>query len=137
MLRGRDDFLDFTEFSDYDIVTVDKGYIIKLCGYISVPEEFDMTQIIEKFKPMLQDHIYSDITNESEKKAYDIFLETSVSKIPIFIDMADLLMCSKLMSNNMLITYEELEEYEELEVTIVIRVISTNLIDIKKLFMIH
>ncbi len=101
---------------------------------MSVPEQFDMIQTIEKFKPMIQEHINSDITNESEKKAYEAFLETSGSKIPIFIDMEDSLMCSKLMSNNMLITYEEFEEYEELEVTILARVISANLIDMKKPF---
>lgn len=50
---GRDDFFDFTQSEDYDLTTMSRGTIIKFDGYIKVPEEFDYTQTIDRFKPLL------------------------------------------------------------------------------------
>ena len=44
------------------------------------------------------------------------------------------LMCSKLISNNMLVKYEDMEEYEELEVTIIARIISSGMVKSQKAF---
>lgn len=65
------------------------------------------------------------------------FLVTSDTKIPVLINFDELLMCSKLISNNMLVKYEDMEEYEELEVTIIARITSSNMVNAKKLFKIH
>lgn len=42
-------------------------------------------------------------------------------------------MCSKLISNNMLVKYEDMEEYEELEVTIIARITSSGMVKSQKL----
>ena len=43
-------------------------------------------------------------------------------------------MCSKIISSNMLIEYEDLEEFEEFEITIVARITSTSLVGKNKPF---
>lgn len=134
MLGGRDDFFDFTQSSDYDLTTMSRGYIIKFDGYVKVPEEFDYTQTIDKFKPMIVAAMVNDSMDKSEQAALKVFLETSDTKIPVLIDLDEQLMCSKLISNNMLVKYEEMEEYEELEVTIIARITSSNMISFKKAF---
>ncbi|MEE1255507.1 MAG: hypothetical protein UHN47_03180 [Lachnospiraceae bacterium] len=134
MLVGRDDFFDFTQSSDYDLTTMSRGYIIKFDGYVKVPQEFDYTQTIDKFKPMIVAAMVDDSMDKSEQAALKVFLETSDTKIPVLIDLDEQLMCSKLISNNMLVKYEEMEEYEELEVTIIARITSSNMISLKKAF---
>ena len=53
MLIGRDDYFDFTISSDYDITTVPNRSIIKMDGYIEIPEDFDMMKVIDAFKPFI------------------------------------------------------------------------------------
>lgn len=125
MLSGRDDFLDFTQSEDYSINTSCRGQIIKFNGYISVPEAFDLTQTIGRFKPMLYDSITNNDMDESEKVALELFLETPNIKIPVLIKFDEQLMYSKLVSENMKVKYEEMDDYEDLEVTIIARVTSS------------
>lgn len=134
MLDGRDDFFDFTQSLDHDLKTMSRGYIIKFDGYVKVPEEFDYTQIIDKFKPMIVNAMINETMDKSEQAALKVFLETSDTKIPVLIDLDEQLMCSKLVSSNMLVNYEEMEKYEELEVTIIARVTSSNMISFEKAF---
>ena len=119
---------------EFDIQTIGRGSIIKFNGFMFVPQEFDITQTIEKFKPFLMDSISSEIVDETEQKVFKIFFESTDTKIPIILELEDALMCSKLISSNMLIEYEDLEEFEELEITIVARVTSTPLVGKNKPF---
>lgn len=134
LLEGRDDYYDFTQSSDYDLSTISRGSIIKMDVYIEVPEEFDYTQTIDKFKPMLLDAMVDDGMDKSEQRAVEMFMETSDTKVPIVVDFNEELMCSKLVSKNMLIKYEDMEEYEELEVTIIARITSGNMVNVRKAF---
>ncbi len=133
LLYDRDDFFDFTT-QKFDIKTIERGSIIKFNGYIFVPQEFDITQTIQKFKPFLIDSISSEIVDETEQKVFKTFFESTDTKIPIILELEDALMCSKLISSNMLIEYEDLEGFEELEITIVARVTSTSLVGKNKPF---
>lgn len=134
MLTGRDDFFDFTQSENYDLITMRRGTIIKFDGYIKVPEEFDYTQTIDRFNPLLVALIVNDSMDKSEQDAIKSFFETTDTKIPILIDLNEQLMCSKLISNNMLVKYEDMEEYEELEVTIIARIISSGMVKSQKAF---
>ena len=108
MLMGRDDFFDFTQSEDYDLTTMSRGTIIKFDGYIKVPEEFDYTQTIDRFKPLLVASIVNDSMDKPEQAAVKSFFETTDTKIPVLIDLRERLMCSKLISNNMLVKYTDL-----------------------------
>lgn len=133
-LIGRDDFFDFTQSEDYDLTTMNRGIIIKFDGYIKVPEEFDYTQTIDRFKPLLVASIVNESMDKSEQAAVKSFFDTKDTKIPVLIDLNEQLMCSKLISNNMLVKYEDMEEYEELEVTIIARIVSSGMIRAQKAF---
>ena len=133
-LNGRDDYYDFTISSEYDITTMRRGSIIKFDGYIKVPEEFDLIQTIDKFKPMLIESMTTDEMEKSEQDALRKFLSSTNAKIPVFMDLDEQLLCSKILSENLLIEYEELEEYDELEVTILARITSSNLVNATKAF---
>ena len=134
MLMGRDDFFDFTQSEDYDLTTMSRGTIIKFDGYIKVPEEFDYTQTIDRFKPLLVASIVNDSMDKPDQAAVKSFFETTDTKIPVLIDLREQLMCSKLISNNMLVKYEDIEEYEELEVTIIARITSSGMVKSQKAF---
>lgn len=133
LINDRDDFFDFTT-KEFDIQTIGRGNIIKFYRYMLVPQEFDITQTMQRFKSFLMDSISSEIVNEMEKKVFKTFFESTDTKIPIILELNDALMCSKLISPNMLIEYEDLEEFEELETTIVARVTSTSLVGKNKPF---
>ena len=83
---------------------------------------------------MLVASLVNDTMDKSEQEAMKVFFETSDTKIPVLIDFDELLMCSKLISNNMLVKYEDMEEYEELEVTIIAKITSGNMVNAKKAF---
>lgn len=134
LLDGRDDYFDFTQSSDYDLSTISRGSIIKIDAYIEVPEAFDYTQTIDKFKPMLLEAMVDGGMEKSEQRTVELFMETSDTKVPIVVDFNDERMCSKLVSKNMLIKYEDMEEYEELEVTIIARITSGNMVSVRKAF---
>lgn len=134
LLSGREDYFDFTQLSGLDLTTMSRGVIIKFTGYIKIPEEFDLTQTIDRFKPMLVESLVNDTMDKSEQEAMKVFFETSDAKIPVLIDFDEVLMCSKLISNNMLVKYEDMEEYEELEVTILARITSGIMVNAKKSF---
>lgn len=48
-------------------MTMSRGVIIKFDGYIKVPEEFDLTQTIDKFKPMLIASLVKDNMDQTEQ----------------------------------------------------------------------
>lgn len=125
MLAGRDDFFDFTTSSDYDILTVPNRSIIKMDGYIEVPEDFDMVKVIEAFKPYLMQSDQIQWMEEKSKMALQTFLgSASATKIPLVFEGEDTLFCSKILQDNVVVSYEELSEIEE-DVNILARVTSS------------
>ena len=133
MLEGRDDYCDFSISDDYDIESVPRGYIVRIDATISIPENFDTMKIIDQFKPLL----LSDMdTEEDENGEYlkRIFNEAKAKKIPLLIDFDEYLLCSKIHEDNLLISYEDVEELEGIEVTILARCSSSHFIKKTKAF---
>lgn len=60
--------------------TMNRGTIIKFDGYIKVPEEFDYTQTIDRFKPLLVASLVSDSMDKSEQVALKTFLKRQIQK---------------------------------------------------------
>ncbi len=114
ILYGRDDFIDFTSSGDSDIATVQRGYIIKLDGYIIIPEEFDFTQAIHQYK-----ELFLKIAPEMND-----FINDSALSVPLIIDCDGVSLSSKIDSNLLRVKYVELEEYESIEVTVIARIMS-------------
>lgn len=133
LLKDREDYFDCT-IQSFDLQTIGRSNIIKFDGLIYVPEEFGFTQTIQKFKNIFMDSITSDFENEMEKEFFKTFFESKDTKIPVVIELDDFIMCSKLKSSKILIDYEELEEFEELDITIIARTVSTSLVSKNKPF---
>lgn len=124
MLIGRDDYFDFTISSDYDITTVPNRSIIKMDGYIEIPEDFDMMKVIDAFKPFILNMNQFQDMEEASRMALQTFLgSANAAKIPLVFEGEDTLFCSKIFQENMTISYEELSEIDE-NITILARVTS-------------
>lgn len=124
-LVGRDDFYDFTQTSDFDISTVPRGCIVKIDSFAYVPEGFDMMQLMDLFKPLLMDTVETDTMDNSSKEALRTFFgPAKASKIPLVLEVDESLLVAKINQENLLCKYEEIEEWEEEQVTILARVSS-------------
>ena len=125
MLAGRDDFFDFTVSSAYDITTVPNRSIIKMDGYIEVPEDFDMVKVIEVFKPhLMRMEQFREMEETSRIAVQTVLSAANATKVPLVFESEDTLFCSKIFQDNMLISYEELSEIED-SVTILARITSS------------
>lgn len=118
----RDDYLDFTVTDGYDIERIPRGYIIKLDGILNIPENFDVSETLFKYKKFIID----------ENDEYAALLDNKEPKIPLTIEVDGELLCAKIDISNLKIEYVELEDYENIEVTILARMISNKKISSKK-----
>jgi len=133
LLTGREDYFDLTQSSGFDLSTVPRGSIIKVDAFLEVPENFDIMQVIDRFKPLFLDSIDTDSMEQSGKDALRVFLESAkATRIPIIGDVDDFLLCAKLYQENLVSEYGEFEEIDE-QVTVVARV-SSDLINCNKPF---
>lgn len=123
LLNGRDDYFDFTSSSDYEIATLQRGHIIKFDSTLTIPEAFDLTQIIAQFKPMLINSMSKEMKSD-EQEAFKSFFASTDYKIPMTTECDDTLLCSKINAKELKYEYAQLEELETLEVTILARIIS-------------
>lgn len=120
-LSGRDDYCD-TSYSDiYDIATIPRGYILKMDGVVSIPEQFDMVKLIDQFKPLIMPNIASEEDQTTSEILVALFSDATARKIPIAIESGDDLLCGKLKAENLVIEYSELEELEDEAVTVLAR----------------
>ena len=126
MLADREDYFDFTQ-GDFDLSTILPRSIIKINGFIEIPEQFDLMQMVDKFKPFLMGSIdFEGQADQSGAKAMKMIFENAkATKIPVIVDEAsELSLCAKLNSNNLIMEYEEFDEYLDNELTILARVSS-------------
>jgi len=123
--RSKDNYFDMTENEDFDIETVPKTAIIRFEGVFNIPEQFDMMDLINDFKPMLTAQM--DLKNESEQEIFNKVFGRENTKIPMFFDsdtFDDIVGFSKLNSNNLKYSLVELEDFEGEEVTIIAKVLT-------------
>jgi hypothetical protein len=131
-LQERDDFFDFTLYdSEFDFLTINRGSIIKFDSFISVPYQFDLTQMIGQYKPMLTHEITSSM-EKSESEAFNIFFNVCNPKIPLVSQLNEMDLVSLIESDKLLVQYPELEEYETMEVTILARIMASSNINKNK-----
>ena len=132
-LRDRDDFFDFTERTDLCLESICKGNIVKFDGLIYVPENFGMIQMVEKFKPMIMGQATLGMQTD-EAEMLGAFFETQNTKIPIISNVDDTEICALIEGHSLEITFEELEDLEDSEMTILARTLDNRLVDKAKPF---
>lgn len=123
--KNKDNYFDMTENEAFDIETVPKTSIIRFEGAFNIPEQFDMMDLINDFKPMLTAQM--DLKNESEQEIFNQVFGRENTKIPMFFDsdnFDNIVGFSKLNSNNLKYSLIELEDFESEEVTIIAKVLT-------------
>jgi|GEM_PF-438300 len=108
-------------FENYDIKSLPKASIGKLESSFYVPEGFDFVDLIHKFMPAIKPTL--DI-KEEEEGLYDAFLGDTKADIPIVFEFDNNLVTGKLDNRFLLEDYNQLEEYESDEVTVLFRLLS-------------
>ena len=125
LLDGRDDFLDFTISDRYDITTAERSTIIKFNGFPEIPEQFDLIQVLDRFRPFLNASI--DATNleaHNKEVVRALFNGNNSFTVPVVFDLDNHILCGKAHNNNLLVPYEEMEEMADESVTVLARLSS-------------
>lgn len=127
-LQGRDDYFDFLDVAGtYTLSTMPSGSIIKIRGVLEIPDGVDLINLAGQFWPQILDSI--ECKDEQERELLNAVLGKNRSKIKIpmlaEVDGSDdyNLIFSKLKLDNFLIEVDELEQYENEEVTILGRLV--------------
>ena len=116
-----EDYFDTVINSDYDLTTVPAMKIIRVCNGFTIPEEFDVINLIDAFKPMLMGQIHTK--SDSEQEALENILGTATADIPIIIDYPDIVIASKLNTKFLREEYALLEEYSEQDTYMLCKVV--------------
>lgn len=125
-LKGRDDFFDFMEGGiPYTLDTVPFSSIVKIRGTLEMPDGADLINLAEQFWPQILDSI--ECKDAQERELMNAVMGKTKTKIPMQAEIEEQgeyrLLFSKLCFANLLIDLDELEEYENSEVTILGRVL--------------
>lgn len=125
LLKDREDYFDFTEDS-FDIETIQKSCIIRFEGTFNIPVEFDMYDMINRFRPVLVKSI--DTKSAEESEILKSLLGKESTKVPIFIeneqDFNERLGFSKINSKNLCCDIEQLEDFENEPLIFIAKLIS-------------
>jgi len=132
-LRNRDDFFDFSTNPNYYLENIHRGNIVKFNTYISVPEMFDIIQTVEKFKPLMTSQVKSSMQKD-EADAFQAFFDAQNAKIPVMCAIEDTEVRALIETNYLAIPYEEIEEYEEIEMSVLARTLDNSLVKKDKPF---
>lgn len=119
-------YFDLAENDSYDISTIPRSTLGKVQANFYIPEGFDFVELFEIFKPAIKSSIE---IKESDQSLYDSFLGNTKADIPIIIDFENIKIFGKLDGRFLKESYNQLEEYEQDEVTILLKVISHNTSD--------
>ncbi|WP_294749790.1 hypothetical protein [uncultured Exiguobacterium sp.] len=122
--KSEESYFDFFS-NDYNLETIPRTSIIRFEGRFNIPEEFDVMDLINQFKPMLASSM--NLQDAQEEELFSKIFSKESTKIPSFVNgknFDDRIGFSKLNSNNLCYAFEHLEDYEDEEVTIIAKVIS-------------
>lgn len=127
-LKGRDDYFDFLDMEGtYTLSTMPIGSIIKIRGVLEIPDGVDLMNLAGQFWQQILDSI--DCKDNQERELLNAVLGKNKSKIkiPMLAEVDGFgdynLIFSKLKLDNFLIEVDELEQYENEEVTILGRLV--------------
>lgn len=124
LLKDRDDFIDFVDSNQSIAINEVKiSSIIRAKGEIYVPEQFDMIHLIQEYKSLIIAEV--NCKDKTERNILESVLQSSKMRIPIYCELDDecdfwMGIC-KISPDNLLIDYNDLEDCEGKEFTILAR----------------
>ena len=117
-----EDYFDFIVNADaYDLTTLPSMKLMRINGTFSIPESFDVVNLIETFKPLLMGQI--ETKTENEQEALTSFVGDASADIPILIDFDDVIISAKLNAKNLHEDYTALEEYFDQDVNFLCKIV--------------
>lgn len=120
------DFFDFVMNEDsYDILSVPAMKILKLASTIEIPEEFDVLQLLDSFKPYLIDSVIETKSSNDQQILNSVF-GNAKADIPIILDCDGLSVVGRLNTEHLLEDYTMLEDYTEQDVTALCKVVGVS-----------
>lgn len=120
-----EDYFDFIMNSDvYDLTSVPSMKLIRINSTFSIPEQFDLVNLIDLFKPMLMGKIETKTSNEQE--ALNNFIGNASADIPVVLEFDDVIIAGKLNAKSLSEDYTSLEEYSDQEVTFLCKVVGVS-----------
>jgi len=122
-VKNLEAFFDFQSRSELELDTILRGSVIRFDTYIQVPEKFDFVDMLKQFKALVSSEIPLNLDEGNAEVVQELF-EAHKSKLPIISELSESTLCSLIEAEHLRVTYNELEEYETTEVTILARVVS-------------
>ena len=128
LLQQREDYYDFIDYKqEINIKDIKVSSIIKVRGEVQVPEQFDFIKLLDEYKYEVLSAInYNDNNNLEKKEILKKVMLNSKIKIPLFCELGSecdyWLGVGKLIPDNLLIEYSELEDCEGKEFTILSKI---------------
>lgn len=124
LLQQRDDYIDYVgENQEISINDVRISSIIRATGEIYIPEQFDMVHLFDEYKSFFLEGM--DYKDCEERELIKTVFANSKMRIPIYCELGGdcdyWLGIGKAIPDNLLIDYNELEDYEGKELTIIAR----------------
>ncbi|MBE7725086.1 MAG: hypothetical protein E7244_11910 [Enterocloster citroniae] len=122
LLQQRDDYFDYVDVNQEILIKdVRISSIIRVTGEIYVPEQFDIIQLIDEYKSQFLSEL--DYKDKEEQELLNAIFKNTKMRIPIYCELNGncdyWLGIGKAIPDNLLIEYNELEDYEGKEVTII------------------
>lgn len=116
-----EDYFDFVMNPDYDFTTIPAMKILRVCSAFSIPEEFDMVNLMDRFMPAFMGEIQTN--SASEQEAMENILGKASADIPIVIDADDITISGKLNAKYLREEYSSLEDYADQDVYVLCKVV--------------
>lgn len=124
--KSKDNYFDFIEGdNEYDAETIPRASIMRFEGNFHIPEEFEIMDLINQFKPMLIQGM--DIDTSEEEEIFNAIFAKENTKLPAFMNseiFESRVGFTRLLSNNMLYSLVDLEDFEGEEVTVIAKVLN-------------
>jgi hypothetical protein len=120
-LEGEDYFDFVLNGEDYDITSIPAMKLIRICNGFEIPEQFDLVNLIDQFKPMLMGQI--ETKTVSEQEALEVFLGKASADIPIIVECDGVTISGKLCTQNLHEEYSNLEDYADQDVYMLCKVV--------------
>lgn len=115
-----EDYFD-SVLNAYDFSNMPPMRLARVCSSFHVPEEFDMINMTERFKPMLMEQIPTNST--SEQLALEDFIGKASADIPILFELDNITVACKLNAKYLWEEYASLEDYAEQDVYMLIKIV--------------
>ena len=124
LLKQRDDYIDYVgENQEISIKDVRISSIIRATGEIYIPEQFDIVHLFDEYKSFFLEGM--DYKDYEERELIKTVFANSKMRIPIYCELGGdcdyWLGIGKAIPDNLLIDYNELEDCEGRELTIIAR----------------